>query len=388
MDILSAFAPDDGVDIISISIGFPVSVELTHEPIAMGSFHALEKGVLMVNSAGNEGPSLYSLINSALWVLTVGASDTNRSIVGRLLLGTGEVLGHAINPFPSSDTPVRLIYGKERTRNCSESEARNCLSQCLESSLVKNKVILCDSNNDLEADVVAPCVELLAAFSQKGSPSDLAWDKNSANFSIMFGTSMACPHVAVAAAYVKSFHHDWSPSAITSALMTTAWEVSASFYPEGEFAYGSKHIAPLHVTRPGLVYEASADDYLRLYNKNGFGVSFSMTVTNVGHANSTYASYIEGDRSSLDIRVEPTTLHFKALKQKKFVAKSLRIDVDNVDEDSRYVSTVFSDDVSVQESLLKRGSVKLCNDHRNVEKLVEFERLALNENLEQWESWN
>ena len=32
---------------------------------------------------------------------------------------------------------------------------------------------------------------------------------------------MSCPHVAAAAAYVKSFHPNWSPSAIKSALTTT-----------------------------------------------------------------------------------------------------------------------------------------------------------------------
>ena len=32
---------------------------------------------------------------------------------------------------------------------------------------------------------------------------------------------MACPHVAAAAAYVKSFHPNWSPATIKLALMTT-----------------------------------------------------------------------------------------------------------------------------------------------------------------------
>ncbi|GKA58900.1 uncharacterized PKHD-type hydroxylase-like protein [Tanacetum coccineum] len=34
-------------------------------------------------------------------------------------------------------------------------------------------------------------------------------------------TFVSCPHVAAGAAYVKSFHPEWSPSAIKSALMTT-----------------------------------------------------------------------------------------------------------------------------------------------------------------------
>ncbi|MFS8029302.1 putative cucumisin [Helianthus anomalus] len=54
VDILSTFdhAIADGVDIISVSIARPNQVELTFDPIAIGAFHAMEKGILTVNAAG------------------------------------------------------------------------------------------------------------------------------------------------------------------------------------------------------------------------------------------------------------------------------------------------------------------------------------------------
>ncbi|MFS8003645.1 putative cucumisin [Helianthus anomalus] len=73
----------------------------------------------------------------------------------------------------------------------------------------------------IKPDVIAPGVEILAAFSPIATASDVSWDKNTAKYSILSGTSVACPHVAAAPAFVKSFHPKWSPSAIKSALMTT-----------------------------------------------------------------------------------------------------------------------------------------------------------------------
>ena len=74
---------------------------------------------------------------------------------------------------------------------------------------------------DLQPDIVAPGIDILAAYSKlaslTGSPDDNRFDV----YNIISGTSMSCPHVAAAAAYVKSFHPNWSPSAIKSALMTT-----------------------------------------------------------------------------------------------------------------------------------------------------------------------
>jgi subtilisin family serine protease len=101
---------------------------------------------------------------------------------------------------------------------------------------------------------------------------------------------MACPHVSGAAAYVKSFHPDWSPSAIKSALMTTGilllrfmhalkaglhsnqiplTQYGAAFpldpnyagNEEKEVAYGSGQINPVKAmyTTPTLILSAGYD---------------------------------------------------------------------------------------------------------------------------------
>lgn len=73
----------------------------------------------------------------------------------------------------------------------------------------------------IQPDVTAPGIEILAAFSPLASPSEAYGDDRSVKYNILSGTSMSCPHVAGVAAYLKSLHPSWSPSAIKSALMTT-----------------------------------------------------------------------------------------------------------------------------------------------------------------------
>lgn len=72
-------------------------------------------------------------------------------------------------------------------------------------------------------------MDIIAAYSPAAPPSSITIDKRSVNYNILSGTSMACPHVAGAAAYVKSWHPDWSASAIKSALMTTGKQTSGIF---------------------------------------------------------------------------------------------------------------------------------------------------------------
>lgn len=93
-DILKGFddAIADGVDILSVSLGSFRPFNFFEDPIAIGSFHAMKKGILTSNSAGNSGPDPVSVSNFAPWTLTVAASTIDRKFVTNLVLGNGQIL--------------------------------------------------------------------------------------------------------------------------------------------------------------------------------------------------------------------------------------------------------------------------------------------------------
>ena len=74
---------------------------------------------------------------------------------------------------------------------------------------------------DLQSDIVAPGIDILATYSKLSSVTEHLEDNWFDVYNIISGTSMACLHVATATAYVKSFHPNWSPATIKLALMTT-----------------------------------------------------------------------------------------------------------------------------------------------------------------------
>ncbi len=111
----------------------------------------------------------------------------------------------------------------------------------------------------LKPDITAPGINILAGFSP-----DVPNSNSGENFAFLTGTSMSAPHVSGVAALLKQAHPDWSPAAIKSALMTSAYqEVNRQDgeTPANPFDFGAGHIRPNDAVDPGLVYDTTDDEY-------------------------------------------------------------------------------------------------------------------------------
>ncbi|KAK4753500.1 hypothetical protein SAY87_001604 [Trapa incisa] len=209
----------------------------------------------------------------------------------------------------------------------------------------------------MKPDISAPGTNILAAYPSELPPTEEEGDNRTSGFNVLSGTSMSCPHVAGAAAYVKTFHPEWSPSFIKSALMTTASKLQNGNSTGYEYSYGSGQISPSKAVSPGLVYGITKKDYLLLLCSLGVDVSaldsnsttacpkagrktmkggdlnypslsfkapasdsfrltLKRTVTNVGTANSVYKASISSS-THLSIKVVPRVLSFKSVGENK-----------------------------------------------------------------------
>ena len=111
----------------------------------------------------------------------------------------------------------------------------------------------------LKPDVTAPGVNILAGFTP-----DAVNATQGENFAYLSGTSMSTPHIAGVAALLLQANPEWSPSALKSALMTTARQnltLADGETDANPFAFGAGHIVPNDAVDPGLVYDVSDDEF-------------------------------------------------------------------------------------------------------------------------------
>jgi subtilisin family serine protease len=120
--------------------------------------------------------------------------------------------------------------------------------------------LLAGGGDLLKPDVIAPGQDILAAVAP---PNNAGRD-----FDLYSGTSMSSPHVAGLAALLTDLHPDWSPMAIKSALMTSAYDVLDGGTPAPNtnpvliFRQGAGHVQPNSAADPGLVYDSDFNDWL------------------------------------------------------------------------------------------------------------------------------
>ncbi|XP_062184662.1 subtilisin-like protease SBT2.4 [Phragmites australis] len=124
----------------------------------------------------------------------------------------------------------------------------------------------------LKPDILAPGNQIWAAWSALSTNEPILAGNH---FAMISGTSMAAPHVGGVAALIKQRHPSLRPSAIASALSTTArrhddreGQIMAegfelgSLHPATPFDCGSGSVNPAAALDPGLVIAPEPDDYI------------------------------------------------------------------------------------------------------------------------------
>ncbi|KAK6162432.1 hypothetical protein DH2020_002273 [Rehmannia glutinosa] len=466
-DILAAMeqAVKDGVDVLSLSLGGS-SKPFYNDNTAIAAFGAIRNGVIVSFSAGNSGPSKSTVTNVAPWMMTVGASYTDRGFPTKVELGDGKIFSGAslFSGKPTKNLPLVYFTGV----------AKFCTSGSLSPKLVKGKIVICDrginsrvakgevvkmaggagmilANNEnqgeelfadphilpatslgalaanavkmytnsssnpmamikfegtvyrnpapimaafssrgpssigpdiIKPDITAPGVNILAAWSPNISPTQLKSDKRSVLFNIISGTSMSCPHISGLIALLKSLHKNWSPAAIKSALMTTAYIYDSNNSPISDtasngskfatpFEFGSGHVDPEKASDPGLVYDITTEDYLIYlcglnYNSSqiaifaggnftcpgnsdfqpgdlnypsfsvilsrnapNVSVTYKRTVTNVGISVTTYAVSVT-EPKGVSIIVQPKVIKFRKVGEKLSYKVTFMVTADGI----------------------------------------------------------
>ncbi|KAL0007201.1 hypothetical protein SO802_008703 [Lithocarpus litseifolius] len=112
-DVLAGMeqAIHDGVDIISLSLGFNQSAYFL-DAIAKGSLSATEKGIFVACAAGNEF-NYATVENGVPWITTVGAGTLDQSFLATMTLENGLAI-EGTSYFPESIffTNLTLYHGK------------------------------------------------------------------------------------------------------------------------------------------------------------------------------------------------------------------------------------------------------------------------------------
>lgn len=226
----------------------------------------------------------------------------------------------------------------------------------------------------LKPDIMAPGVLILAAYNPDVPVTTIGTNiQLSSDYNLESGTSMACPHTSGIAALLKAAHPEWSPAAIRSAMMTTASTLDNTKKPIKDMGndyntatslgMGAGQVDPNRTLDPGLVYDATAQDYVNLIcalnytreqtqsiirsrykclnpsldlnypafvalydpleKRTTLTQKYQRTVTNVGNGAATYRVKVQNPKDST-ITISPVALIFQQKNEKRSYYLTIR----------------------------------------------------------------
>ncbi|KAF5197890.1 Subtilisin-like protease SBT1.5 [Thalictrum thalictroides] len=269
-------AIEDGVDLMSLSMEFLES-NFTFNPILLGSLAAMEKGICVSCSAGNEKIVFCSFNNKTIVYEQMEEVSRAGAIGGLFATDSAQLLFPrdfnmpfvAISPMDGETVVEYLTIASEATVDIkfqiTELGTKPAPQVAAFSTRGPDKIFPWV----LKPDILAPGVEILAAWMPISGSVQIGDKYLSTDYMIASGTSMATPHAVGIAALLKSANPEWSSAAIRSAMMTTAdvidnanGHIVDSATGMSGTHFGSGHVNPNKALDPGLVYDINVEDYV------------------------------------------------------------------------------------------------------------------------------
>ncbi|KAF9611200.1 hypothetical protein IFM89_027514 [Coptis chinensis] len=205
--------------------------------IASGSHvrNASTFGYAPGDAYGNEGPFPHFVTNIPPWVTTVGAGAMDRRFPVQLMLGDGSIFASE-STYSGTSLAQTKLFPIVYVGNASlkENPRATIIKHGTKLNVRPAPLVATFSSRGpnpksiyiMKPDLLAPGVNILAAWPDGTGPTQQPFDTRRVEFSILSSTSMSCPHVSGIAALLKGVHPHWSPAIIKSALMTTAYELT------------------------------------------------------------------------------------------------------------------------------------------------------------------
>jgi hypothetical protein len=238
----------------------------------------VDKSLAVLNAGGagmilaDNGGGVVSEVHS---VPSIHVSATDGDLIKAYALAEGAAASASFGSFYNQPKPAPLMAGfSSRGPNMGDA-------------------------NVLKPDLTAPGVDIIASVSASLTPAEHAAVVAGtlvppAAYDAYQGTSMSSPHVAGLALLLKQAHPTWSPAAIKSALMTSAYAtlddgVAGQSNGRLPWSQGAGHVDPNKATDPGLVYDAAKADYVQYQCKvNKASVTPASDCTTFGTLDETY----------------------------------------------------------------------------------------------------